>query len=289
MDNLKQFLSFIFLGFVQGLTEVLPISSSGHVALAQKLLALDTLTLASAAALHGGSLIAVALWFRRDLFALWRSFQTSWSFLKIPRQLFLSRPNEYRVPYFIILSLIPVAIEGMWLKPLADRLFIAQANWVPVFLFFNGLIILATAWCTQGEKRLDELTWKEYLLIGIIQGIAVLPGISRLGLTLCAGLWRGLNWYEALRLTFILALPTITGAIALQLPELLQQLALNLPELFIPQFIGLLFSVVIVAITSLVGLRKLTGSLLERRTLDFFGYYCCIMGAFAFTYIVVGF
>lgn len=282
MDDLTQFLSFIFLGVVQGLTEVLPISSSGHVALAQKLLALDTLTLASAAALHGGSLVAVALWFRRDLLALWHSFRGSWTLLKHPRQLFFSRANEYRVPYFIILSLAPVLIEAAYLENWANALFAEQITWVPILLLVNGLIILATAWFTRGEKRLDELTWKEYLLIGTVQGFAVLPGISRLGLTLCAGLWLGLNWYDAIRLTFILALPVIIGGVIWQMSDLMTQISsLN--------GLGLAIGIFTVFVMSLIGLRTLTTSLLERRTLDFFGYYCCLLGAFAATYVLVGF
>ncbi len=289
MDNETSFFYFIVLGIVQGLTEVLPISSSGHLALAQKLLNVDMLTLTSAAALHGGSLLAIAWWFRHDLRALGRSFWASRPYWKNPSQLFLSRPNEYRVPYFIALSLIPVAIEGIWLKPEADSLFLEHANWVPLLLVLNGFIILATAWLTQGEKRLDELTLKEYLLIGFIQGLAVLPGISRLGLTLCAGLWCGLNWYEALRLTFILAVPTIIGAVILQLPTLWEGVMANPLTFVTPKIFALLISSVVVTITSLFGLYTLTSGLLERRTLYFFGYYCCLLGIFAFTYMVVGF
>jgi undecaprenyl-diphosphatase len=289
MDSLTQLFYFIVLGVVQGLTEVLPISSSGHLALAQKLLEVDMLTFASAAALHGGSLLAIALWFRRDFIALWRSLWASRPYWQNLLQLFFSHPNEYRVPYFIALSLIPVAIEGLWLSQLAEVLFVKWVILVPIFLVINGGIILITARWSHGEKRLDELTLKEYLLIGIIQGIAVLPGISRLGLTLCAGLWLRLNWYEALRLTFILALPTIAGAIVLNLSNLQSEMALTISLASIPRAIILLLMVIVVALASLLGLHKLTSSLLERRTLDFFGYYCLLLGAFAFTYIVAGF
>lgn len=283
MSNL--WVSFIILGLVQGFSEVLPISSSAHVTLASRLFSIDISNLALSAGLHIGSLIAIIFWFRRDIYILWHGFRDSWhgigAWLRQKGPSPMVQPSEQSMPYFMALSLVPIALEGIILKPWAENVF-KSPYWTSALLIINGLLILATARWTRGERTLSELEWWEYLLIGALQGFAVLPGISRLGLTLCLGLACRLNWYEALRLTFLYAVPVLTGAILWQTPDLAQTLtnAAGLAP-------GFIVSLGVVFIASLLGLRFLMASMLERRTLVFFGQYCCMAGLFTFVYFGV--
>ncbi len=276
-------LMLILLGLLQGCTEVLPVSSTGHVAVFRAVFDLTDVNLSLIAVLHSGAIFVIAYWFRRDILLLWSTFRASWPEFRLwlsghaPNP--LKRPGSHRVPYYLAASLVPLAIEGYLLRAPAEHIFI-QSTTVPILLVINGLVILATARLTHGERTLSELSLGDYLLIGAIQGIAVLPGISRLGLTLCVGLWRRLNWYEAVRLTFILALPVSAGAILLQWPEFVDSISHFSISLF-----QIIITFACAVLASVFSLRILTSHLLERRALLFFGYYCCMAGLFSLTYI----
>lgn len=284
MEHLS--INLIFLGFVQGFSEVLPISSSAHLSLAATLLSFSAFNLVLATGLHAGSVVAIFYWFHRDIVLLSSNFFDSLKWIKkrlLKKQMNYSviQRNDMRVPYYLAASLIPLAIEGYLLKDLAEKTF-EGVLWVSILMILNGLLILATARWTQGERTLGELKLWEYMMIGAIQGFAVLPGISRLGLTLCLGLNRRLNWREALRLAFLYAIPVILGATLLQTPDLIQTLFNNSDWVY-----AFIISLIVVAITSLAGLKILTSSLLERRTLLFFGYYCFMVGVFTAVYFVL--
>src|SRR3990172_1565229 len=280
-------LLWIILGLIQGFAEALPISSSAHLALARQLLGFRDFNFVLAVGLHAGSLLIIVYWFRRDIAWLWQGIRTSWRDVTIwvvkrgrnP----LDRPSERRVPYFLAVSLVPLAVEGYLLRNYAVSVF-RDENWALVLLILNGLIIVATARWTRGERTLGDLRLREYLFIAATQGLSVLPGISRLGVTLCAGLSRRLNWYEALRLSFLYALPALAAAILAEAPALVQSLQ-DLPELAL----GFTLRLMVVIPATVLGLRLLMSSMLERRTLTFFGYYCCMLGLFALVYFAVGF
>lgn len=271
----------LVLGLLQGLTEVFPISSTGHLAVFRQIFNLPAFNLALAAGLHGGSLVAIGIYFRKEIGDQLRNFQVSLvGWLKISRQ--ASRPfqtSEHAVPYLLALSLIPVAIEGLVLRPLAEGIF-DQQNLVLFLLIVNGGIILLTAFNTHGERTIKELKWNEYLLIGLVQGVAVLPGISRLGIVLCTSLWLRLKWQEALKLTFILAIPVLGGALIVEAKDIIQAAA-EIPNAYAFLMTGVLLS----AISSWLGLRLLTSRWLERRKVSFFGYYCMMFGAYGLLYL----
>ena len=269
-------LILLALSLLQGFTEVLPISSSGHLALFKQLAGLDDVNLALVAGLHAGSLLAIVIYFRRDFARLWLSLRSSWrdvlSWVLGRGANPFARPGEARVPYYLAASLVPLAIEGLALRDVAGSTFSSELA-APLLLVLNGLVILAVAHWTRGERSLHDLALWEYLVIGAVQGFAVLPGISRLGLTLCAGLWRRLNWHEALRMAFILAVPAILGGLLVQASAMQASL-------------DFLAGLPVVVLASLIGLRTLMSSLLERRTLTFFGAYCCTAGLFGLSYLL---
>lgn len=290
MDVLLQVVAVLLLGALQGFGEVLPVSSSGHQAIVSEILSLDSYTLALATALHAGSLLAIVIWFRYDLWALWRTFRCSWSKPGFWSLGSLTSPDaqlrEYYVPYYMAISLVPTALLGLWLKGYAQAFFL-NGVWVLPLLFLNGLAILATASWTRGEKTLGMLGVGDYVLIGLIHGLAVIPGISRLGAVLCAGLWCKLNWYEAVRLSFVLAIPVIAGGILVQFGELVQQVSQLVATFGIFRTtLGLGLGFMAAFVTSWFGLKILMShGLLGRRNLVFYGAYCCMLGIFAFLYL----
>lgn len=273
---------FLFLAALQGFTEVFPISSTGHLAVFKNLLNRTDFDLAMAAGLHGGSLIAITAFFRREIYTLWNHFRASWGELsqwarggKNP----FTRASEQHIPYLMGISLLPVAIEGLLLQPRARTTF-ENPKLVLILLMVNGTLILATALITQGERTMKELSWKEYLAIGLVQGIAVLPGISRLGLVLCTGLWLRLKWQQAIRLAFILAIPVIFGGLIMEGNEVLKAIAGDIRLTMI-----LLFGIILAAACSWLGLKMFKSRLLKRRTLAIFGYYCLMLGIFTLVYL----
>jgi undecaprenyl-diphosphatase len=279
---MNEFLAWLMMGMIEGVTDILPVSSTGHMSLARQILDLDFFNLSLAAGLHGGSLIAVTLFFRQELQILWRAFIGS---LKILAAWITRRTPELRfspettIPYLYGLSLVPVAIEGWKFRPIAQGIF-AHDYFPLLFLVVNGVIILITTWFVKGERTVQELHWYEFLVVGIIHGLAVVPGISRLGLVLCMGLWYRLKWQEAVKLTFILSVPVVIGAVAMEIGEILRYMAGDLALM-----LAFLAGNLLAFTGSWLGLRLLTSRLLERKRLALFGYYCVMLGTFSTLYL----
>jgi undecaprenyl-diphosphatase len=282
MNELLGYFLICVYGVIQGLTEVLPISSSGHLSIAAIVPAFPPINLTVIFILHSGSLVAITWWFRKDLHLLWHQFSRSLVVLRSGTGSFDSLSSYQKVPYLMGLSLLVTLVIALALKGLAEAVLV-ERYWTSIFLFLNGLILSATAWRSRGALTVDELTWKDYLYIGIMQGVAIIPGISRLGMVLCASLLRRLGWYESLRLSFLLSIPTVAGGLLLQL--------LNIANLPFRTFsiTELLLGAIVALIASLAGLYFLSGTLLEKRSLTTLGYYCCMMGAFSFLYLVFGY
>lgn len=276
------FLTWLVFGLLQGLTDIFPISSTGHLALLRQLLNVQAFDLSLAAGLHSGSLVAIALFLKKDLAVLWRNFIRSLGHMGnwlLGERTSVFLPAEYMLPYLYGLSLLPVALEGLIFRQAAQNIF--GQDMMPLFLLMiNGGIILITALVARGERTIRELTILEFLAIGVIQGIAVLPGISRLGLVLCTGLMFRLRWQEALKLTFLLSIPVVIGALMVEFPRILDKLQAN-PELVLPFLSGSVFA----CLGSWFSLKVLTSQLLERRKLALFGYYCLMLGSFSSVYL----
>lgn len=198
-------LAAILLGLVQGLTEFLPVSSTAHLVLAQKLFGLDAdrFGLTFDVALHMGTLLAVFLYFRR-------------TWLGLARDLFSSRR---RVPLLLIVATIPgvlagVLLEGVVSRELRNPLLIAA-------MFAVGSVIFIIAERIGSQRRqVDGLSVADAVIIGAAQAIALVPGLSRSGMTISAGLGRGLQRSEATAFSFLLSTPIIAGAGAKTLLDL---------------------------------------------------------------------
>lgn len=208
----------VLLSFVQGLTEFLPISSSGHLVLAPLLFGYALQSLAFDVAVHLGTLVAVMLYFRSEIAAMTIAFLGS---LKARR---IESPDA-RLAWMIVSATIPVVLLGLPLRSLLEML---RGDDRLIALVIAGTTIgfglLLWIADLRGRRERDEysLNWKDALLVGFLQAIAIIPGTSRSGITITAGLILGLTRKAASRFSFLLAIPTILMAGALETLDLIQ-------------------------------------------------------------------
>jgi undecaprenyl-diphosphatase len=211
MNNLHAFV----LGTIQGLTEVLPISSSAHLILVPKLLKWAESGLTFDVALHVGTLLALGLYFWRDIFDLIYNFLGSLS-----GKGFQTPGN--RLPWYIIIATIPAAIVGKKFEEPIEEIF--RHSTPKICAFMIGFAILLAFADTTGTKKwkLDRMTLKSSLLIGAAQCLALIPGVSRSGITITTGLLLGYNRETSARFSFLLSLPIVFGAAILKVGHLLK-------------------------------------------------------------------
>lgn len=210
-----EFLQAVLLGVVQGLTEFLPVSSSGHLLLGQYFLGLDQdrFGLPFDVALHLGTLVAVVSYFWRDLLRMARAFVRSLS----PGGRNLADPDQ-RLAYLILASSIPAALIGFLLESFFEET--VRSPWVVVFnLVLVGILFIVGEAVGSRTRRADKLRFVEALGIGLAQATALVPGVSRSGATITLGLFLGLRREEAARFSFLMSVPIIAGAGSLQLAE----------------------------------------------------------------------
>jgi undecaprenyl-diphosphatase len=197
---------WIVLALIQGLTEFLPISSSGHLILPEEILGWPDQGLAFDVAVHLGSLLAVVIYFRKDIMAMVVNW--SLSLVKKPHD-----AHQARLSWFIVLGTIPAVIFGGLFKNLIET--VVRDNSVLVIacttIIFGLLLWYADAKANQ-QLSLKDLTVKSVLWIGFAQAVALIPGTSRSGITMTAGLMVGLNKSDAARFSFLLSIPIILAA-----------------------------------------------------------------------------
>jgi undecaprenyl-diphosphatase len=206
----------LFLGIVQGLTEFLPISSSGHLVLFQKVFGLEEGALSFDLLLHFGTLLAVLAVYWRDIAEILRR-----PFGKLGR--------------LILVAAIPTAIIGILFQDYFDQVF-ASGETLGVEFLITGFVIWWADAARRGYKREREMTYGDALIIGTLQGAAILPALSRSGLTIMGSLFRGLDREFAAKFSFLISVPVILGANLLHLKHLVEgegggMLTVGLPEL----------------------------------------------------------
>ena len=204
----------IVLAIVQGITEFLPISSTAHLILLPKLIHWQDQGLAFDVALHVGSLLAVLIYFRQDLIPLLQSWAVS---LRYRRQ-----TPQSRLAWAIIIGTLPVGVAGLLLNDWVDAYLRSTLVIAIATIVFGILLGIADYW---GKRQRGEMQiqWRDAWLIGLAQAVALIPGTSRSGITMTAGLMLGLQRQAAARFSFLLAIPVIVLAGSLETYELLKQ------------------------------------------------------------------
>jgi undecaprenyl-diphosphatase len=194
-------LDALILGIVQGLTEFIPVSSSGHLVLLHDWLGVTQSGLAFDVALHGGTLLALILFFRKDL-------------ASITKSAFQGGPQR-RLAMVLAAATIPAVIAGFFLDDLAETTF-RSTRLVAVNLIVVAILMMAAERYYKkhaAKTQLDKVSPKQGLAIGVAQALAIVPGTSRSGITISTGLFAGLDRLAATRFSFLLGIPIMFGAI----------------------------------------------------------------------------
>lgn len=201
-------------GALQGLTEFLPISSSGHLLLLHSLTQfslVDDLTFD--VALHVGTLLALIAYFWRDLWRFGRAWLSSfgrWNYRRDPDQ---------RLAWLLLVASVPGAIAGVMLEPIAETTFRSPVL-VAVTLMLAGVGLWAADRYSSQQRTMDQLGWRQALLIGLAQAVALVPGVSRSGATMSLGRLLQLTRDAAARFSFLMSAPILVGAVGKKLYEL---------------------------------------------------------------------
>jgi len=262
-------MSLILLGLIQGLTEFFPVSSSGHLVIAKYFLKLNLPGAAFETFVHFGTVVAVIALFRKEIKELVISFFSSIYKLFQGENIFniFKNSSSSKLAWFLVISTIPAVIIGYAFSSYFEILFSK-----PIIDSFMLSITGALLWFgnknyTGGNKNISEITYKDAVFIGLAQAVAIIPGISRSGLTVIAGMSRNLDREFAAKYSFILSVPIILGASMFQMRELS---SLNI-DLSI-----LILSGLVAAISSYWAMKIFMG-LLKNRKIYFFSYYLWII------------
>jgi undecaprenyl-diphosphatase len=260
------------LGILQGLTEVLPISSSGHLILIPRLLGWPDSGITFDVALHLGTMLALCTYFWRDIVELSFNLFSSISSKG-------ARTPQQRLPLYIIAATFPAAIAGKMFEDTIEKVF--RSNLVLIAAFIIGFGLLLAFADTMGAKRwkIEKLTFKNSLLVGIAQCLALIPGVSRSGITITAAMLLGYNRETAARFSFLLSLPIVAGAGILKLGHLFKYGVQ--PGEVRPLIIGITMSAIF-GYASVAFLLKYV----QRNSLYIFVWYRLIVGAAAIIWII---
>lgn len=211
------FIEAIVLGIVEGLTEFLPVSSTGHLTIVEKLLGLpidDPAVTAFTVVIQMGAILAVVWYFRRDIWNITRAWITG-----------VIRPEvrgtfDYRMGWYVIVGSVPIVVVGL----LGDSLITGALRnlwFVAWALILWSVVMVAAERVGKQERGERELTLRDSILIGVMQCVALVPGVSRSGATISAGLFVGLDRVTSTRMSFFLSIPALMGAGIKELPTAL--------------------------------------------------------------------
>lgn len=282
-------LKALLYGIIQGLTEFFPISSSGHLALAHRFIPLETAdALLFDVCLHIGTILAVIIVFRRDILKLMLSA------VRIVRDLIFNlgvyirsegggdksayrrilRTNYRYLTAMIAIACLPTALIGALLEHAADMA--SQTLIIPgMGLLLTGIVLIVVDKVDQGNKPPREVPLNRAVPIGIAQGLSVIPGLSRAGMTICASLLCGMNRRIAVRFSFLLAVPTMIGALVYEIGISAGEGTFSIESLLI----GIVGAAAAFAV-GIAAIRK-TLEMVRKRQLKVFAYYCFVIGALA--------
>jgi len=206
----------LLLGLIQGLTEFLPISSSGHLVLMQYILGLDhDKGITFEIVVHGGTLLSILIYYRAEITELIKS---AFTLLRSPSLIGNIRKLDegQRLVLFILISMIPALLVGLFLKSYIETAFESPV-WVCFMLLVTGTLLFSTRYVKESTSK---ITTKHAIGMGIAQAIAILPGISRSGSTIAMGQHLGLNRDQSARFSFLMLIPVIAGAMILELKDI---------------------------------------------------------------------
>ncbi|SHE77594.1 Undecaprenyl-diphosphatase [Desulforamulus putei DSM 12395] len=249
---MEDILKALILGTIQGLTEFLPVSSTGHLLLGRKLLGLSEAGLFLDTMLHLGTLLAVVAVFWQDTVNM------------------MKRPFS-RLSLLIIAGTIPTAVIGLTFEDFFENISKTGVTVGWEFLATGLILWAADNMKKKGRKNIEQISFKDAFIVGALQGAAILPAISRSGLTIAGALFQGINKQTAARFSFLLSLPAILGAVVLQSAKLVGGQAESIGA------VPLLVGTVAAAVAGYVAVKWML-AILQRGSLKIFSVYVWILG-----------
>jgi undecaprenyl-diphosphatase len=262
-------LQSLIMGIIQGLTEFLPVSSTAHLLIGQKLLGIPTTEsmFSFLVIIQLGTILSLCIYFGGDLWKMGKALLYNMRGLRN----FQTLPQEARLGWYILLATIPALLAGFLLKDLVERLFANQILEAAIRLLTASFLMFLAERIGRFTRRMDSMTWKDALIIGLFQVIAVFPGASRSGTTISAGLMRNLDRPSAARFAFLMSIPVMVAAGAYESVSIIQMTGLN-------QFLPLLMTGFFAAtITGWLAIRWFMG-FLSKHSLKPFAIYCLVTG-----------
>ncbi len=259
MDKLIELFKYIILAIVQGVGEILPISSSGHLVLVSKLLGIDSEGVGLELLLHLASLLALFLFYRKVLFSLIKGFFL-YSFKKKKEYI-----KDFKYVMGMMISLVPTCLCGFFLNDYLDY-FISYPIMVGVFLIFNGVNLYLVR-KSENYKSVEDLRVGSFFKIGLGQCLGLIPGVSRSGSTLAMCYREKLNKEDSSKFTFLMLFPLVIGSILL-----------NLGEFSFEGNVTLLMISFILTFLITYGSLFFLSKIINSNKLHYFAYYCFIVG-----------
>ncbi len=269
----------IILGIIQGLAEFLPISSSGHLAIAKFFFGFENSSISFDVFLHLGTLVAVFAVFYKDIFELIKEFfGICADAISNVITFFKGGDKKYKkvigTPYrrfvmLVIVSTIPTAIIGVLIKDIVEES--AGTLIIPgICLLVTAVMLLVSDMLKDGNKTEKNTSWANALFIGACQGIATMPGISRSGTTITAGLVCGLKRDFVVKYSFIMSIPAILGAVVLEIPDMKADLAKTPAMCYV-------VGAIVAAVVGYICIKAML-VIVKKKKFKYFAYYCAAVG-----------
>ena len=254
-------LSAFLLGIIQGLTEFLPVSSSGHLELAKALIGADILpqeSLLFTVALHGATALSTLVVFRKDIGIILSDLVK------------LKPTPSFYFSLYIVLSMLPAAMVGLLMEEIITSLFDQNIRLVGLMLLLTGLLLFLADRAITSKKGINA---KSAIIIGVVQAIAILPGISRSGATIATAVLLGIDKEKAARFSFLMVIPLIIGSMAKSL--------LDTDNLHLSSHFSLLIIGFVTAFVTGYLACKWMIAIVKKAQLKYFSWYCFLIGLFA--------
>lgn len=268
----------IIIGIIQGITEFIPISSSGHLVLVQYILKVEHPGITFEIFVHFGSLFSVFYCFYKDIIDIIKGFFSFTASLFNRNKKLAKDADSHNLLLKLIIATAITGIIGISFKGIFEDLF-KRPLFVVSMLIVTGFILLLASVIKIGNKGDREISALDSVIVGLSQSFAILPGISRSGSTITGAYLRGLNKDTAIRYSFLLSIPAILGATLLEMMEIMNN-GLDI-ELLTPYIIGTIAS----AISGIFAIKILI-KVLKKDKLQYFAVYCIMIGIIGIIYFL---
>lgn len=275
------YIESIILGLVQGLTEFLPVSSSGHLALLQHFFGIKgEKVLIFTVLLHIGTLVSVFIMYWRDIWELIKELFLTIKDLCTGKGLRLNERPVRKLGIMIIWTTVPTVIMGLTMNKFFENL---NSNILAIGIgwIFTGAILYMAEKLNNGRNNIERMNFRNGFFIGVMQGIAICPGVSRSGSTMVGGLLTGLDREFAVRYAFLISIPTILGAAILEVPDAIHQASAGTMELG-PMLAG----IAVAAMSGVLAIKAMIKVVVAQK-LKFFSYYVWILAVFVIGYSLI--